>query len=1185
MWASVWILAKPESIARHESGLMEKIKKEIAHHNIKDENVMKPKQTCGPSLFSIVLFSMILFFTGLFPMGLAPTGLPTFGASPANAAVSEDSRQAVSLAYVINIPAKMIQSELKKLILKNPSSAVKEISRFDMDPVQQLAVMAGVIEIPPGEIYPSESKSTGQSLPSEMIAQRHDFFIAISFPSVKLMAKTGYVRFKIVELKLDGHSYLNASRIITNFASVFLRETDFARFILSRAVPDSHPSKKKIKETAAAFIEKKGIILRNGAISLKFDFKQFRDFGKIISIPNLRLWRFEPVWFASQSAFRIEIGIGKPGKQWLKDVEQRAKADNQALSRSRKKEHDTWSDITTFKAEVAEFVEKEKNRMGFPHEPGQMGQMEKSAADEIDLFNRRLEIRARSALSIKNSLFKAWPKKTRQEFFSDIRNDATAFYADLNRRIQLEKAIAQGGRDSYDLPFMETFLSQRAINQAVRYYGNLSINGKNLFSSLNLVLSPQLPGAVIRGAINLDIDYLMDLAARGDEINGDGMQKRMDRLLGGGIPFEAGMRFWMKDENLLSLDMKYVSLFSGQERITLSNHQRHGQFLFNFAKGLLLKSAAAMAISLAPPEKNEAHSGASPGQTGAENEAGKDVATPQEFLKYGHLYTQKKTLIRQGNERMEIFLDTGDETINIKLNPRIAARDIFGMKNDIQAWEFAPVYFRAMDQTFMKIAAGDGGRSSEYVKQISSGELKKDSRAFTGTMGEEGPLDLRIRVNLKEVQDIANKILSHIHDKESGKVQTAIAQNKEGTHYLLKKIGLRVVENRLRMDVAFSRVKISNRWIINPNRWIKSPYRISRKEMSVYADLEIKAVSSEDARLFLENELLSKELLKLDIAGVGFDIENPSLFENIMGHFLGETDLSGGPGGAIKRFLLKKIAPHLNGSGQDEGNTDIAGFRINQFLKIFTHTSEIYLQLNPRFASPAFDVALVPNQNERGEPLGFLIDAGQRKLVFDFSTHGVMPASDKAELLGIAQRADLEFAPYLDEKDPEELVKKLNRLTLFDRAFHNSDELKLSLFHRIKRGMNLYPAMADLVAGEKKSPQVINGGQSRISVTGAEIIYFLSAARSLEKNTRQLLAKLEGMGISQKVQYIESFKEFQKRLKETIITPFAKKYQADHHPINHRMAERGATDWNRPYYEEAAFSAATWEAMGKNCEL
>jgi len=1176
---------------------------------------MKPKQTGGPSLFSIILLAMILFFAGWVPAGpvLNGSGLNglvlngrvsigpvlnglvvngpvatgpasnnpvNFGAAPANAATRQEPLSPSSAAYVINIPAKIIEAELKNLIASRPS-AVKEISRFDMDPVRRLAVMAGVIEIPAGEIYPSENRPKDPTSSWEAISKRHDFLIALSFPSAKSMAVTGYARFKIVELKLDGHSYVGVADILSNFVSVFLREAGFARFILSKGAGDFDPEN-KIKGDAAAFLEKKGIILGNGAISVKLDFKQFEAFRKIVSLPNLRLWRFEPVRFSGQNAFRIDAGIGKPGKTWVSHVEARVKADRAALIQSRKKSYGAGSDIAALKADVARFVEKEKRRMDFPSGPEGMGEMATWAVGEMDRFNRRLESRARSTLTVKNPLFEAWPKKTWNGLVTDIQNDAVAFYTDLNRRITLEKAIAQGGRDSYDRPFMETLLSQRAIHQAVRYYRHVAVNGKRLFSSLHLVLAPQLPGAIVRGSVNLDIDYLLDLEDRGDDIDGDVIQKRVDRLLGGGVPFEAGVRFLMKDGNLLSLDLKYVSFFKGAKRITLSNHQRHGRFLFNFAKGLLVKSPASLAIAGSTPETAGADPAGPVSDAGAGNAAAKGAAAARpEFLKYGHMYTQRKTLIRQGDERMEIFLDTGDKTINIKLNPKIAARDIFGMKNEIQVWEFAPVYFKEMDQTFLKIAAGDGERSAEYVREITSGALKKDSRAFVGTGGKDGLLDLRIRVNLNEIQDIANKILAHIHEKEAGKVQAAIAQKQEGTHYLLKKIGLTALKNRLRMDVAFSRVAISKRWVINPNRWLKAPYRITRKDISVYADIEMRATTSKDARLFLENELLTQELLKLDISKAGFDVENPSLFESVMEHFLGETDFSGGVGGALKQFFVKIIAPYLNGSGEDEGNTEIAGFKINQFLKIFTGDREIYLQLNPRFASPAFDVALVYNQNKGGEPLGFLIDSRRRALVVDFTTHGAMPLADRAEFQDIARRADLEFKPYLDEKDPGALVKKLNRLTLFDRVFHNSDESKLSLFHRIKRGMNLYRSIADLTA-ESTDPlaeEASTGGQSRVSVTGSEIIYFLLAARALEKNTRRLLARLEGMGISKKVDYLDKFKGFEKRLREGVIAPLAEKYAADHQAVNAKMARRGPTDWNRPYYQEAAFSAAAWADM------
>jgi len=521
----------------------------------------------------------------------------------------------------------------------------------------------------------------------------------------------------------------------------------------------------------------------------------------------------------------------------------------------------------------------------------------------------------------------------------------------------------------------------------------------------------------------------------------------------------------------------------------------------------------------------------------------------------------------------------------VRLNPRVAAKDILGLRNDIQIWGFSPVYLKEMDAVFFKMAVGDGTRSRDYARRTASGKLKRDSGVFLGTGGGEGPLDLRVRINLDDFQKIVNRILAQIHKEEFRRVEENVEKKKTGTHYLLSNVELDAAEDRLRINAEFSKTKISKRCIINPVRWFKGAYVIARQNVSAYADLDIKAFPLEDFRHDIEKEkpglFLSGELLKLDIAKAGFKIGDPSLFQKIMQKFLGDIDLSReSASGKLKRFLLKRFASYFNASGEDEGSTEVAGLKINKFVKVFTGTGDIFVQLNPRLISPAFDVKLIPNQNWNGMPLGFFVDSEEKKIVFDFKTYGSMASSDKADLLDIARLADLEFKSYLSENNSEKLLKRLKSLELFDKAFYSGDESKLSLFGRIKRQMNLYYAVAELTfAGRSAPDEGLRGKDRRITVTGSEIIYFLSAASGLWKNLSRLLARTDQMRISANVPYIKKFKYFEKLLRETIILPLAEKYEKDHKLTNEMILERGVTDWNRLYYSEAKFAAAAYKRL------
>ncbi|VEN75434.1 exported hypothetical protein [Candidatus Desulfarcum epimagneticum] len=1027
-------------------------------------------------------------------------------------------------AALLNIPARILEKEIKSLAL-GKGSVVKEIFRLDLDPVRRLAVVAGIIEIPAGILRGGKGDSGAG-------ASRHDFMAAISFPSAKMTARTRYLRLQIVELKLDGHSHLQAARVATNFLSVLLTETGLARYLLYEG-KGRDASGKDLKDRISAFIENRGLIFREGAVSVKLDLKAFGDLRKFSPLADFRMWRFAPALFRGQPAFRIEAGVGKPGKAWLEEARKKTDRDAAFLKKAREKQYPKYADIGAFQKDLDAFIERRRSVIGFPESPP--GPRRR----DMETFSARMEARARSELSVRNPLFKAWPKKTHDRVLKEARNEAERFYDDLNQRIKLEAAIARGGRDAPGLPFAEKLVSQRAIDQAIRYYRHVKVDGQSLFSSLDAVLAPHLPGFIVRGALSLDIGRILSMAAKGRDVAEKPIRARA--FGGSSVPFEAALRLWMKDGNVASLDVAYVSLFSGSDRMVFSNKRRHGHFLFDFARMLLMKSAASM-LADKPP----------------------------------------------GGERMDISFDAEHGKIDFAINPRVLVKEIMGVRNDIQAWDFEPVYFREMDQTFLKMAAGDGVRTKDYVQSLVSGKFKADSDAFSGTGGAEGPLDLRIILNIRSVQKIANRILEKIHEKESRKVREAVFRKTPGTHYLVEKISLEPVENRLRMSATASRVKISKRWVINPARWVKGPYFISEKRASVYADLGLSAVVARDV---MEESApgrfdLSRELLKLEITGAGFDIENPSLAQNVMVGLVGDLDLDGSaPSGIMKRFILKKIAPYLNAAGENEGKTEIAGVRLNRFVKIFTHTGDIYFQINPRLVSPAFDVALISNRTHNGVPLGFFMepsrDRKDARLVFDFKTRGAMPEEDKAALLAVARMADSLFKPYLDEKSPERLLKELKKLKLFDRAFHSGDLAKLSLFHRIRRMMGLYYPIARLTLASGAEPPHGRDGDLRIGATGIEIVCFLEAAAALEKNTAALIERAKKAGIAHEVPYMKEFGEFKTLLAGRIIAPLAEKYERDHRPVNRRMLKRGVTDWNRHYYPEAEFSALVYGGMEK----
>ncbi|MCK5072740.1 MAG: hypothetical protein KAQ98_04885 [Bacteriovoracaceae bacterium] len=1152
-----------------------------------------------------------LLFLGMFSVMDNALAKNVYGELKKNVPVTEEA------LVVVNIPLDDIRQEVKNNLIKE-GSPIKKLTRFDMDPVNRLVILAGEIELPASTFDSIKEQSDGLA----EISKSFNFNVSFKLPTAKKLAFTRYMQLEFVSLKLDGVEYISALPIFTRIASIIMANSNLVNFFLDKNIQGKNElSKNDINLRIRQFIENKNIRFRDKTVSFKLDLAQFADTKRFAFMEHLRLWQFCPILFKGtkdEIYFRLEAGKGKPSGKWLKDLKNRNENDKQTLTSVREEFYSKNSDTNVLIKELRSYFEAFKKQINLP-------KTTKRADAEISGFFRRIGVKAFSALNKKNEIFTADPEQAWFDFQKSAEEQINYFLTDMKRRLISETNRKNGGNVSTDNPFLEKRLSQAALSQSIRYFRDIKINGQNLFGEINLILAPQLPGLIVRGTVNIDLGFLFKMADENADIDIDSIPASVyGSKFGKGIPFELSLRIEMFDNGQLGIDVKQISLL-GKPRLYFSHEQGTGKFLIDFTKIMIAKTMASQIIDMYE-NQNETPVELSARREKEHQELIKNIENQislygnldktslAALLKLTKIDIESNPFIQKGREYVEtkakqifkdlVKYDQQSGLLIFKLDPAAFSPKIMESKNTVQVWNIEPVYDSIMDSTFIDIAIGSGVRSNNYVKNIFARKEYIDSEIFTNTGDDEGPVDMHTKMNLEYFNKFLNKILTDAYNKQNEDVRRQMEEQIEKSSYLVKDANIQVKKNNvMHVNATFTHLKKSKRGWYNPVRWIRGewPKNIKMKSISMSAEMGISVDRLSkylDGLNLAENEVFwGEEVLKIDLQKAHFTMKgDTSIFDQIVNLAAGDIDFTTSTiGRKLKVVILRALGDYLNPTNPKEnGNATLGGIKINRYAKLFTHKHEILIQINPRMAGPAFEMNLVPNGEWNGRKVGLILDKDQNYLSFDFKIDGTVAAIDKVRLLEIMKDAQIMLDDCIKINSGEKLLKILNEKSLFDKLFYNSDIARPSLMHKFKAVVYLYNGLVDIQGSDIlyinsiyenvgiNPGEISKKGVKRITATGVELMYFLAPAVMINLKLGQLVEKIKSFGIQDKVQYFKDFEKEHADLANRIINPILEKYESDYAEQNQKIVNKGPTDWNFAFFPDALFANKAYKVISKN---
>lgn len=1087
----------------------------------------------------------------------------------------------------IDLPLPVVENELKGLLLGN-DSLVKNLDFLKIDPIKRTLAIKGDLELPESILLTLEEKA------GDSIRKLHSFNITITFPSAALLSASSYVQFRINKFVLDGVDYTKGFHIISRIVPALLVNRSLINYFIdeTKAPTDFRDSDLSLK--IKNFIDSKAFKFRDDTISVRFKLSEFTDLKRFSYLEDLRLWHFSPILIKGTKdkvAFRIEAGLGKPGPNWIAAAKERQNDDASSLKEVRAAYYEKFSYNKNIETELKNEISQKVKDLG-------LTSIKDRFKNEIDDVISTITQRGRKFLSAEEELFVSDP----QLAFFQFKKEATEFIQTslfkIKQRKMLDEQMYDGGVNSSKLPLATKRFSQNAINQFTNFFRDFEFDNVPLFESLNVVLAPQLPGVIIRGEVNLNINTLFEMGLEGEGINFAGPKIGFDeKTYGNSLPFELSLYTYMQDMSVVELDIKGATIGSGNNRVILANNQKNGDFLAEFTKMAIvnilktylisdpLATTATVQKPLSPQEQRailfkkiedfkEKFLSLSPKSLDKELE---DLITLK-ALELNNPFNETPAQVASA-EIVEFFnnildYDRSSGRMIIRLDSKIFSEKILNTDNEIAIWNFEPIFDKKMDKTFLELSVGDGVRSKKYLDYLENRQENIDSQNFTGTSGNiknEGIIDYNLKIDLNSFELLINKILQDSINPQIEKITSDLSKVEEGDFSYLEDLTLNTADNEsLALRFTLTSVEKKKKNILRRIFSNGENFEIVKNRSTVNAKIKLSAVNKNlfEAAILKKNPsevFLGSTLIKLDLEAIGRTIENPGILGKVMNKMIGDVNLNNTFLGLnLKSLILKIAGPFLNKSGKENENTVLGGFHLNNYAKIFTHEKEILIQLNPRFAGPVWDFYIAQNMTQNERKIGLQVNRKTNEVSFDFKSAFVMSTVDKIELYKIMKEAN-----EIRNNFKEQLTRQ-SILFLYDKLFYNSDASKRSLYHRFTKVLSNYD---DLVMLGQLSNEELDLRGLNYTSAGAELMHVAITAKALHDVINDFSRRNDYAEASYETQMIDTKNELNKKY----IQPMTKLYEDQYSKNNLKIIKKKVTDWNYLVYPDAAFAQKAYE--------
>lgn len=1127
----------------------------------------------------IFLFTLSIFSTPIYGRDLSEYGMIN--------GVSEEG------IVKVDFPLVLVENEIKELLLKE-DSVLKKIDFLKLDPITRSLTFKGEINLPDSLLLTMEEKA------GDKLRKDHSFDITIIFPSAQLLSASKYVQFKIAKLVLDGVDYSKGFHIISRIVPALLVNRSLINYFVDESKAPTDYQENDLSLKIQNFIENKAIVFRDDTISVQFNLSNFTDLKRFSYLEELRLWHFAPILIKGTKdriAFRIEAGLGKPGKDWISSAKERQDFDKNKLKEEKAELFKKYAFSAQTSSEIKTIINDLKKRVGLENNKNIRTNR------EIEDFQNQIISKGRSFLDEKQELFSADPQFAYAHFFKELREQANSSLIEIKQRYVLETQMYDGGIAGNGKPLATKRLSQNAINQFTNFFRDFEFDGEQLFSKLNVVLAPHLPGVVIRGEVNLNINALLEMGLEGSGIEFSTKKLRFDdKTYGKSLPFELSLYTYMQDMNVLELDIKGATLGEGDNRVVLTNNNnKNGDFLEEFTKMAIVNIMKSFMMS--DPLGTNQTTEPAPTFDQQREELFKKIMTFRDqvlSINPKSLEKELETLIKikalelnnpfnetpaqMANQEIVDFFrnildyDRSTGRVLVRLDPKIFSEKIVDTENNIGIWNFEPLFDKKMDKTFLELAIGDGIRSKKYLEEIETRQENKDSQEFVGTSGNinnEGIVDYHLDLNFTSFELFINKILQDSISANVKETEEKLALDQEGEFSMLEDVMINATnDGSLSLQFTLTSIEKSKKNIFS--RIFSSgsnSFNIERSRSRVNAKINLTSVHKKDYEADLlkksPNEVfLGDSLIKIDLETVGRTIENPGIMGKVLNKMIGNVNLNNSFLGLnLKSLLLKVAGPFLNKRNNENGNTVLGGIHLNQYAKIYTHDKEILIQLNPRFAGPVWDFYIANNMIQKDRKIGIVVDKNSNSISFDFKSAFAMSTVDKIELYKIMNEANEMIANFRGSISKEKL------LVLYDKMFYNSDKTKRSLYHRF---IGIIENYDDLILISNNTSNQLNERKFNFTSTGSELMQIAITSKALVDVLTHFIERndIKDGNYQQQMIFIRD------EIKKKYYTPMLNIYKNEYATNNQKIVKKKVTDWNYLVYPDAVFSQKAFEYIG-----
>tara|TARA_Y100000780_G_scaffold230526_1_gene252918 strand:- start:17105 stop:20692 length:3588 start_codon:yes stop_codon:yes gene_type:complete len=1167
---------------------------------------------------------LTIFFMAVQP-SYSKVSDPSVTINPAQGQVTEEGLVRLTL------PETLIQNILSDYLVASeeyPERYLKEITRFKLDPMAKNLLIEGSALIPQDIVRDMDEIAGGEVFSSEQ-----KFRLIVEFPSAQKLSVSSYVVFKVVELNIGGQDYTSGVTRIGEFLVSFLSQTSLMDWILEGPESVGSQAQESLSEDRDSLrlkklFDSKEIMIRNQSIYLKLDFSKIGVLSSYASLTEFRLWNLYPVLLKGTdiAALQMEAGLGKPGQAWFDAISKRGEGETQSLKEAKKELYIELGNSEKMYEELYSYALVTKNSLNFPI-------WERNQENDFEELQRKMRAKISAGLSIDNPIFSADPiwghDNTKEETKALILSELVMMKKQSLAQYRIEHG---GSADHQGLPLLTQKLSQRSLSQGIRFARDFNFDQGELFAELDVVLAPQIPGVILRGLMNMDVRTFMELGLEGEGIDWGNTPWHISKdIWNKALPFELSLRFHMFDNGELGVDIQNFSILSGSEKMNLSANNGHAQIMIKWTKMALVEALTTMAMDDSSDtslvsEESDSQSGdndlyfketlnkiqiqaleyakytATEFQQSAEDQLLK-------LVKLAEIDIAKNPFNQVGSQEVatkvrylfEDLISYDDSTglMLFKVDPKIAAKKIYETSNQLQVWNIESLYDQSLNQVFLEASIGEGVRSKTYIDYISERQEKKDSENFSGTSLENktAPSDLITEMSFSYFENFINQIFSDASDKQLKEVSQLLREDREQSHYLMRDLNISASsDNRLLLNMTVQVVEKKKNGLLA--RLFSEEFKVEQKAFQVGAKINLTTESLEKYKnqltLAPDEVFFGDEVLSIDLESVGLQIKGDTgLLDKAINLVARKVDFKGNSlAKKAKVLALDFIQKYLHSTeATKNGKVELGGIKINRYAKVLTHREELLIQLNPHILSAAFDIRSVGNQVFGGKKIGTVISKKDDSILFHFSTSGNMAAVDKGALVDIMKDSKALFSDLVAERSLSEVTDE-ELLVLYDRAIHNSDYSKLSLFHRLKKVLSYYQGVQEVVKTDDRLIQAIHSqineefgitsaefNNRMITGAGVEVMYFLASAYFLKSGLDQVIGKLEY--INREVPYLLDMKNKSRELQERFISPLLEIYETHFLKKNESILNKGPTDWNYTYYSDALYSQKTYSVVSQ----